>query len=124
MERKEIKKECLAVTGLSAEFSNSEVRSIEEVLRTVKHAVDKGFEEVENAVKNGTEAEKSIDSTLVFIDLRTANRVKWLLTQLTHNSSNSHLFDAADANIPECIREDEEASFVQYAQKRRAESEI
>ena len=85
MKIQDVKKECLAITGLSVEFSNSEVSSLSSLLWDVTLAVDMS---IENAHQTGVPAT---------IDLKSLKRVQWLLFQLTRHDT-SGLFDNADSD--------------------------
>lgn len=97
MKVQDVKKECLAVVGLSIEFSNSEISSLSNLLSKVSDAIEKGIEthkQQAEATKKMCDEKKDIP---VVLDLKSLKRMEWLLTQLTRNE-NSGLFESADAD--------------------------
>lgn len=97
MKIQDVKKECVAVTGLSIEFSNTEVNSLSHLLTTVDNAVDHGIEAAKStATKNGKPYGDN-EKIECPIDLKSLKRIQWLLTQLTR-SEMSDLFKEADAD--------------------------
>ena len=95
MKIQDVKKECLAIVGLSIEFSNSEISSLSRLLTTIDNAVEQGTEAAKvTAMKTGKEYGKCKEIECV-IDLKSLIRVRWLLAQLTRNEK-SGLFDPAD----------------------------
>lgn len=92
-----IEKECVAKVGLSVEFSNSECASIKDVKTRVSDAI-------ENAVKEATayteaprtgQKFKSPSEITVKVDLETAMRIDWLLSNFVRKE-DSGLFCTAD----------------------------
>lgn len=97
MKIQNVKKECLAIVGLSIEFSNSEISSLSSLLSKVSDAIEKGIEthkQKAEATKELCDEKKDIS---VVIDLKSLKRIEWLLTQLTRDD-NSGLFNVADAD--------------------------
>lgn len=97
MKIQDVKKECLAIVGLSIEFSNSEISSLSSLLSKVSDAIEKGIEthkQKAEATKNLCDEKKDIP---VVLDLKSLKRIEWLLIQLTKDD-NSGLFNAADAD--------------------------
>lgn len=98
MKVQDVKKECLATTGLSVELSNSEIGSIDKLLWTVDNAIEIG---VNQAIKIAKAAGKQYDfedEIPVSIDLRSLKKVQWLLTQLTR-TNRSDLFNEANCEF-------------------------
>ena len=98
MKVQDVKKECLATVGISVEFSNSEVHSIDRLLIDVDAAIDKAIDQQITMMK-GSEGgchKLDVDTSRipVAIDLKALKKVQWLLYQLTRNSS-SDLFNEA-----------------------------
>ena len=95
MKVQNVKKECLAIVGLSIEFSNSEISSLSRLLTTVRDAAERGVEAAKvEAMKEGT-TYSSGEKVECVIDLKSLMRIEWLLTQLTRNEE-SGLFNQAD----------------------------
>lgn len=99
MKIQDVKKECLATIGLSVEFSNSEISSLNRLLTTVSDAVEKTVEETHTFVESseGRVVYKENDKIYCKIDLKSLKRVEWLLVQLTRKDT-SGLFEQADAD--------------------------
>ena len=97
MKVQDVKKECLAVVGLSIEFSNSEIGSLSGLLRTVSDAIEKGAKQAHEIAKAAGKMYDEKEEIPVSIDLKSLKRMEWLLTQLTRNE-NSGLFESADAD--------------------------
>ena len=97
MKVQDVKKECVAVTGLSVEFSNTEVSSLSRLLMTVDNAVNCGIEAAKSAATENGKPYGDNEDVDVTIDLKSLKRIQWLLTQLTRNDK-SGLFEQADAD--------------------------
>lgn len=89
-----IEKQCLAKTGLSIEFSNSECASIEHVADVVNNAIEKAIDEAKKKVTDNSRYKQASDVPVV-INLNTAMRITWLLGNFVTNRE-SGLFDNAD----------------------------
>lgn len=96
-----IEKQCLAKTGLSIEFSNSECVSIERVANKLNDAVEKAVKQAEQIVSANKESGcspatyKQPADVPVVINLDMAMRIHWLLGNFV-NSRESDLFCSAD----------------------------
>lgn len=97
MKIQDVKKECVAVTGLSVEFSNSEVSSLSHLLTTVDNAVEHGIEAAKSTATENGKPYGDNEKIECPIDLKSLKRIQWLLTQLTRNEM-SDLFKEADAD--------------------------
>ena len=94
MKVQDVKKECTAIVGLSIEFSNSEIGSIDRLLWTVDNCVEKA---INTAIVNVKETGKQYgpeDNVPVEIDLCSLKKIQWLLYQMTR-TSRSDLFSEA-----------------------------
>ena len=94
MKVQDVKKECTAIVGLSVEFSNSEIGSIDRLLWTVENCVEKA---VNTAIVNVNATGKQYgpeDDVPVEIDLRSIKKIQWLLYQMTR-ANRSDLFNEA-----------------------------
>lgn len=98
MKIQDVKKECLATVGLSVEFSNSEINSIDRLLIDVDAAVEKAIDQqitMGKHFENGCHTiNEKTDHVPAAIDLKSLKKVQWLLYQLTRNNS-SDLFNEA-----------------------------
>jgi hypothetical protein len=113
MKVQNVKKECLAIVGLSVEFSNAEVSSLDHLRTPVENAIKHGKETAKAAAMETGKKYNTAEEVECTIDLESLVRIKWLLTQLTP-SMGSELFDQADYDcadmcayinnypIPEC----------------------
>lgn len=97
MKVQDVKKECLAVVGLSIEFSNSEISSLSHLLAKVSDAIDKGVKTCHAQAEATKKQYDEKENIPVCIDLKSLMRMEWLLTQLTRNE-NSGLFESADSD--------------------------
>ena len=97
MKVQDVKKECLATTGLSVEFSNSEVGSLSNLLWNVSRAVDDSIERAHQMAATQQQTFEEDGPIPAFIDLKSLKRVEWLLVQLTRRDM-SGLFDNADSD--------------------------
>lgn len=97
MKIQEVKKECVAIVGLSVEFSNSEISSLSSLLSKVSDAIEKGIETNKLRAETTKELYDEKKDIPVVIDLKSLKRIEWLLTQLTKDD-NSGLFNVADAD--------------------------
>ena len=97
MKIQDVKKECVAVTGLSVEFSNSEISSLSHLLTTVDNAVEHGIEAAKSTATENGKPYGDNEKIECPIDLKSLKRIQWLLTQLTR-SETSGLFEQADAD--------------------------
>lgn len=90
-----IEKQCLAKTGLSIEFSNSECVSIERVADVVNNAIEKAIDEAKKKAIGVDNRYKQAADVPVVINLSTAMRITWLLGNFVTNRE-SGLFANAD----------------------------
>ncbi len=97
MKVQDVKKECSAIVGLSVEFSNSEIGTINSLLWTVTKSIEDGIARAHQFAATQQEQYKDNDDVPVTIDLKSLKRIEWLLIQMTRNN-NSGLFEQADAD--------------------------
>lgn len=97
MKVQDVKKECLATTGLSVEFSNSEVGSLSNLLWNVSRAVEDSVERAHQMAATQQQQFEEGGPIPASIDLKSLKRVEWLLIQLTRRDM-SGLFDYADSD--------------------------
>ena len=97
MKVQDVKKECLATTGLSVEFSNSEVGSLSSLLWNVSRAVEDSVERAHQMAATQQQQFEEDGPIPASIDLKSLKRVEWLLIQLTRRDM-SGLFDYADSD--------------------------
>ena len=97
MKVQDVKKECFATTGLSVEFSNSEVGSLSSLLWDVTHAINDSVERAHQMAATQQQQFKEGESIPACIDLKSLKRVEWLLVQLTRRDM-SGLFECADSD--------------------------
>lgn len=97
MKVQDVKKECLAVVGLSVEFSNSEISTINSLLWNVTKSIEDGTARAHQFAATQEMQYKDKDDVPVTIDLKSLKRIEWLLTQLTRKET-SGLFEQADAD--------------------------
>lgn len=90
-----IEKQCLAKTGLSIEFSNSECASIERVADVVNNAIENATKEAKKKAAGDNERYKQATDVPVVVNLNTAIRIAWLLGNFVANRE-SGLFGNAD----------------------------
>lgn len=95
MKVQDVRKECLATTGLSVELSNSEIGSISRLLWTVDNAIETGINQAIKIAKPTGKQYDFEDEIPVSIDLRSLKKVQWLLVQLTRTNF-SDLFNEAN----------------------------
>lgn len=95
MKVQDVKKECAAIVGLSIEFSNSEVASIDRLLWTVDNCIEKAINTAVVAVKNTAKEYDFNDDVPAAIDLRSLKKIQWLLYQMTR-LNRSDLFNYAN----------------------------
>lgn len=97
MKVQDVKKECLATVGLSIEFSNTEISSLSHLLTTVDNAVEHGVEAAKSTATENGKPYGDNEKIECPIDLKSLNRIQWLLTQMTRNET-SGLFEQADTD--------------------------
>lgn len=97
MKIQDVTKECVAKTGLSVEFSNSEIGSLSKLLWVVTNAVEDSIARAHQMAVTQQQQFKEDNNVPVNIDLKSLKRIEWLLTQLTR-SETSGLFEQADAD--------------------------
>lgn len=96
MKIQDVEKECLAITGLSVEFSNSEVSSLSSLLWDVTLAVNTSIENAHQTAVTEERQFKENERIPATIDLKSLKRVWYLLVQLTRHDT-SGLFNNADS---------------------------
>lgn len=92
-----IEKECVAKVGLSVEFSNSECASIKDVKMRVNDAIERAVNGA-TAYTGASQTNrkfKSPSEITVEVDLETAMRIDWLLSNFIRKE-DSGLFCTAD----------------------------
>lgn len=97
MKVQDVRKECLATVGLSIEFSNSEISTINSLLWSVTKSIEDGIARAHQFAATQDMKYKDKDDVPVTIDLKSLKRIEWLLVQLTRNET-SGLFEQADAD--------------------------
>ena len=106
MKIQDVKKECLATIGLSVEFSNSEIRSIDNLACKVGEAIDKAIDQQIKLMRESEEQTRPLkadeDNVPVVLDLRDVERIHWFLS-LFDNTNSSSIFDEADKSLERTI---------------------
>lgn len=97
MKVQDVKRECLATVGLSVEFSNSEISTINSLLWNVTKSIEDGIARAHQFAATQEMQYKDKDDVPVTIDLKSLKRIEWLLIQLTRRDM-SGLFEQADAD--------------------------
>lgn len=92
MKIQDVKKECTAIVGLSVEFSNSEIGSIDRLLWTVDNCIEKAINKAIANVKETGKQYSPENDVPVEIDLRSIKKIEWLLYQMTR-TNRSDLFN-------------------------------
>lgn len=96
MKVQEVTKEAtVAKTGISVEFSNSEIASIQRLTWTLDDAIEKGKSTAKSIVEAANKPYDGKEPISVSVDLRTLMRVNWLLGAFS-NRFESDIFDQAD----------------------------
>lgn len=103
MKVQDVKKDCTAVVGVSLEFSNSEISMISKLVWQVESCVNRATETAIAMAKNAKTPYDNPKDVSVAIDFKSAQRILWLLSQVTHNES-SYLFSTADLNADWAIQ--------------------
>lgn len=85
----------VAKTGISVEFSNSEIASIQRLTWTLDDAIEKGKNTAKSIVETSNKPYDEKESIPVSVDLRTLLRVNWLLEAFS-TRFESDIFDQAD----------------------------
>ena len=106
MKIQDVKKECLATIGLSVEFSNSEIRSIDNLACKVGEAIDKAIDQQIKLMREFEEQTRPLkadeDNVPVVLDLKDVERIHWFLS-LFDNTNSSSIFDEADKSLERTI---------------------
>ena len=106
MKIQDVKRECAAIVGISAEFSNSEIRSIGNLARNVKEAIDKAVDQQVKLMREFEGQTRSLnadeDNVPVALDLRDVERIHWFLS-LFDNTDSSSIFGEADKSLEATI---------------------
>ena len=97
MKVQDVRKECLATIGLSIEFSNSEISTINSLLWNVTKSIEDGIARAHQFATTQDMKYKDKDDVPVMIDLKSMKRIEWLLVQMTRRDM-SGLFEQADAD--------------------------
>lgn len=96
MKVQEVTKEAtVAKTGVSVEFSNSEIASIQRLTWTLDDVIEKGKNTAKSIAKAANKPYDGKEPISVAVDLRTLMRVDWLLGAFS-NRFESDIFDQAD----------------------------
>ena len=96
MKVQEVTKEAsVSKTGISVEFSNSEIASIQRLTWTLDNAIEKGKSTAKSIVEASNKPYDGKEPITVAVDLRTLLRVNWLLGAFS-NRFESDIFDQAD----------------------------
>ena len=107
MKIQDVKKECLATIGLSVEFSNSEIRSIDNLACKVGEAIDKAIDQQIKLMREFEGQTRPLkadeDNVPVVLDLKDVERIHWFLS-LFDNTNSSSIFDEADKSLESTIR--------------------
>lgn len=102
MKVQNVEKECVAKTGISVEFSNSEIDSIIRLVLRLDNAIEDKCREAHTFVEASETGEKyeETDKIPVIISLKEAVRISWLLDAITMSRARkpSDLFNQADAD--------------------------
>jgi len=102
MKINDVKRECTAVVGISAEFSNSEIRSIDnlacKVGEAINIAVDQQVKLMRESKGQARPLKADEDNVPVVLDLRDVERIHWFLS-LFDNTNSSSIFDEADKSL-------------------------
>lgn len=96
MKVQDVKKDCTAVVGVSLEFSNSEISMIDKLVWQVENCVNRATETAIAVAKNAETPYDDPEDVSVAIDLKSVQRILWLLSQVTRNEI-SYLFCSADS---------------------------
>lgn len=107
MNVQDVKRECTAIVGISAEFTNSEIRSICDLACKVGEAIEKAIDQQVALMKN-SEGETRLlksdeDDVPVVLNLSDVERVHWFLS-LFDNTTTSSMFDEADKGFKSSIQ--------------------
>lgn len=97
MKVQDVRKECLATVGLTIEFSNSEISTINSLLWNVTKSIEGGIARAHQFAATQQVQYKDNDDVPVTIDLKSLKRIEWLLVQMTRRDM-SGLFEQADAD--------------------------
>jgi hypothetical protein len=96
MKVQEVTKEAaIAKVGVSVEFSNSEIASIQRLTWTLDDAIEKGKNTAKSIAKAANKPYDEKEPIPVSVDLRTLLRVSWLLGAFS-NGFESDIFNQAD----------------------------
>jgi hypothetical protein len=102
MKIQDVKRECTAIVGISAEFSNSEIRSIDNLACKVGEAIERAIDQQVTLVREFQGQARPLnvdeDNVPVVLDLRDVERIHWFLS-LFDNTSSSSMFDEADKSL-------------------------
>ena len=102
MKIQDVKKECLATIGLSVEFSNSEIRSIDNLACKVGEAINKAVDQQIKLMREFEGQARPLkadeDNVPVVLDLKDVERIHWFLS-LFDNTNSSSIFDEADKSL-------------------------
>ena len=91
-----VKENASAKVGVSVEFSNSEIASIQRLTWTLDNAIEKGKNAAKSIVETSNKPYDGKESIPVSVDLRTLMRVNWLLEAFS-NRSESDMFNCVDS---------------------------
>ena len=106
MKIQDVKRECTAIVGISAEFSNSEIRSIDNLACKVGEAINKAVDQQIKLMREFEGQTRPLntdeDNVPVVLDLRDVERIHWFLS-LFDNTNSSSIFDEADKSLERTI---------------------
>lgn len=109
MKVQDVEMNCLAKTGISVEFSNSEIDSITRLVLRLDKAIEDKCREAHAFVEASETGEtyEETDKIPVEIRLKEAIRISWLLDAITMHRARKpgDLFDQADANYLAAIND-------------------
>lgn len=97
MKVQDVKKDCTAVVGVSLEFSNSEISMINKLRWQLENCVNRATETAIAVAKNANTKYDNPEDVSVAIDLKSVNRMVWLLSQICRNE-DSYLFCTVDTD--------------------------
>lgn len=104
-----VEKECVAKTGISIEFSNSEIDSIIRLAYQLDNAIKDKCRKAHAFVEASETGEtyEETDKIPVEISLKEAVRISWLLDTITMGKARkpSDLFNQADADYAATIND-------------------
>lgn len=104
-----VKENASAKVGVSVEFSNSEIASIQRLTWTIENAIEKGKSTAKSIVEASNKPYDGKEPITVSVDLRTLLRVNWLLEAFS-NRSESDMFNCVDGWYAQEVEEINESA--------------